>query len=50
MFGVKPNAFLDNMHFTLFFIRVNLTFLPIHFLGLNGMPQHIYNYPVTFNF
>ena len=44
MWGIKYNEFLGRLHFTLFFIGVNVTFFPMHFLGLAGMPRRISDY------
>ena len=39
--GLQYNTTLANIHFTLFFIGVNITFMPLHFLGLSGHPRRI---------
>jgi len=47
-FPKMTGRFLDEklgmLHFWLWFIGVNLTFFPMHYLGLLGMPRRIYTY------
>jgi cytochrome c oxidase subunit 1 len=35
---------LGKWHFWLFVVGVNMTFFPMHVLGLNGMPRRVYTY------
>jgi cytochrome c oxidase subunit 1 len=43
-FGRMLNEKLGKIHFWLTFIGFNLTFGPMHILGLQGMPRRIYTY------
>lgn len=43
--GLQYDILLSKVHFYLFFIGVNITFGPMHFLGLAGMPRRIGDYP-----
>ena len=45
MVGLPYPELLGQVHFWLFFVGVNLTFFPMHFLGLAGMPRRIPDYP-----
>jgi cytochrome c oxidase subunit 1 len=45
MFGKHYNEFLGKLHFWVFFIGVNVMFFPMHFLGADGMPRRIPDYP-----
>jgi cytochrome c oxidase subunit I len=48
MTGFQYPEFLGKIHFWLTFIGVNLTFFPMHFLGLAGMPRRIPDFPDAF--
>jgi len=43
--GVRYSEILGKIHFWTFFTGVNITFFPMHFLGVAGMPRRIPDYP-----
>ncbi len=48
LLGMQYSETLGQIHFWLFFVGVNLTFFPMHFLGLAGMPRRIPDYADAF--
>ena len=50
MSGRSYNELLGKLHFWVFFIGVNVMFFPQHFLGQDGMPRRIPDYPEAFTY
>jgi cytochrome c oxidase subunit I len=50
MTGKEYNELLGQLHFWVFFIGVNIIFFPQHFLGLQGMPRRVPDYPEAFTY
>jgi len=48
MTGLRYPEVMGQVHFWTFFVGVNLTFLPMHWVGLAGMPRRIPDYPDAF--
>ncbi|MCX7338375.1 MAG: cytochrome c oxidase subunit I [Alphaproteobacteria bacterium] len=48
MSGYQYNETLGKIHFWFMFVSVNIIFIPMHFLGLAGMPRRIPDYPDAF--
>ena len=45
--GFKMNEKLGKLQFWIMFFGFNLTFFPMHILGLEGMPRRIYDYSAS---
>jgi cytochrome c oxidase subunit I+III len=45
--GRMLNERLGQVSFWLFFIGFNVTFFPMHLVGIRGMPRRVYTYPAN---
>lgn len=48
--GLQYDEEFGKIHFWLFFLGVNITFFPMHFLGMAGMPRRVPDYPDAFEY
>jgi cytochrome c oxidase subunit I len=49
-YGRYMSESLGRIHFWLTLIGFNMTFFPMHFLGVDGMPRRIYSYPSDYGY
>ena len=47
--GLNYSEILGKIHFFTFFIGVNVTFGPMHFLGIAGLPRRVPDYPSIYS-
>ena len=47
MFGVRLNETVGKINFWTLFIGFNVTFLPMFFMGIEGMPRRVFTYAPT---
>jgi heme/copper-type cytochrome/quinol oxidase subunit 1 len=48
IFGIEYNQVKSKTHMFVFWVGTNITFGPMHYLGLGGMPRRIVSYPIQF--
>ena len=48
MWGKMYNELLGQLHFWIFFVGVNILFMPMHFIGLDGMQRRVPDYADAF--
>ena len=48
MWGKMYSELLGQLHFWIFFVGVNILFMPMHFIGLDGMQRRVPDYADAF--